>query len=156
LTPVAGQPEVSELNMFVSDVPLTPVRSMEELPVMEPGPPTSACSPLAPGDLGLKVLLCESADGSDGAVSFMPIVAWVTLTDLREDGAPADARWSWEPVVVFEHALRLARTVPHYRGTVAKDVIGKVALGLVKSRFVAARDERRSHSPIWTSTLSGL
>ena len=125
----------------------------------------SACSPLTPGDLGLKVLLCESADGSDGAVSFMPIVAWVTLTDLPEEGVPANAlppagasvptetRWSWEPVVVFEHALRLARTVPHYRGTVAKDVIGKVALGLVKSRFVAARDARRSHSPIWSSNL---
>ena len=124
--------------------------------------PVNACSPLAPGDLGLKVLLCESADGSDGVVSFMPIVAWVTLTDLPEEGAPADAmapadaRWSWEPVVVFEHALRLARTVPHYRGTVAKDVIGKVALGLVKSRFVTARDVRRSHSPIWSSNLSGL
>ena len=129
---------------------------------MEPGPPPTACSPLAPGDLGLKVLLCETADGSDGAVTFLPIVAWVTLTELREEGAPADAvapaesRWSWEPVVVFEHALRLARTVPPYRGTVAKDVIGKVALGLVKSRFVTARDQRRSHSPIWSSNLSGL
>jgi hypothetical protein len=128
----------------------------------------NACSPLAPGDLGLKVLLCESADGSDGVVSFMPIVAWVTLTDLPEEGAPADtiapadarapadAGWSWEPVVVFEHALCLARTVPHYRGTVAKDVIGKVAIGLVKSRFVTARDVRRSHSPIWSSNHSGL
>jgi len=34
---------------------------------------------------------------------------------------------------------------------VPEDVIGKVALGLVKSRFIAARDERRSHSPIWTN-----
>ena len=117
----------------------------------------SACSSLAAGDLGLKVLLCESADGSDGAVSFLPIVAWVTLTELREEErAPAGTSWSWEPVVVFEHALCLARTVPHYRGTVAKDVIGKVALGLVKSRFVAARDERRSHSPIWNNNTSGL
>jgi hypothetical protein len=39
--------------------------------------------------------------------------------------------------MVFEHELRLARTVANYRGTVAKDVIGKVALGLLKSRFVS-------------------
>jgi hypothetical protein len=39
---------------------------------------------------------------------------------------------------------------------VAKDVIGKVALGLVKSRFITARDERRSHSPIWSSNLGGF
>jgi hypothetical protein len=39
---------------------------------------------------------------------------------------------------------------------VAKDVVGKVALDLVKSRFVAARNERRSHSPIWSSNISGL
>jgi len=122
---------------------------------MEPARPSSACSPLVPGDLGLKVLLCESADGSNGEVSFLPIAAWVTLTEPGGGGAPDSATWSWEPVVVFEHALRLARTVPHYRGTVAKDVIGKVALGLVKSRFVAARDERRSHSPIWSSNLGG-
>jgi hypothetical protein len=122
---------------------------------MEPARPTSACSALAPGDLGLKVLLCETADGSDGAVSFLPIAAWVTLTEPGDGGTPESATWSWEPVVVFEHALRLARTVPHYRGTVAKDVIGKVALGLVKSRFIAARDERRSHSPIWSSNISG-
>ena len=122
---------------------------------MEPARPTSACSALTPGDLGLKALLCESADGSDGAVSFMPIVAGVTLTELVDGAAPESATWSWEPVVVFEHALRLARTVPHYRGTVAKDVIGKVALGLVKSRFITARDERRSHSPIWSSNISG-
>jgi hypothetical protein len=123
---------------------------------MEPGRPTSACSSLTPGDLGLKALVCESADGSNGVVSFLPIVAWVTLTELGDGGAPEGSRWSWEPVVVFEHALRLARTVPHYRGTVTKDVIGKVALGLVKSRFVAARDERRSQSPIWNSNISGL
>lgn len=77
------------------------------------------------------------------------------LTELGDGTAPESATWSWEPVVVFEHALRLARTVPHYRGTVAKDVIGKVALGLVKSRFITARDERRSHSPIWSSNISG-
>ena len=129
---------------------------MEELPVTEPALPTSACSALAPGDLGLKVLLCESADGTDGAVTFLPIAAWVTLTEAVDAAAPESPTWSWEPVVVFEHALRLARTVPHYRGTVAKDVIGKVALGLVKSRFIAARDERRSHSPIWNSNNSGL
>jgi hypothetical protein len=40
--------------------------------------------------------------------------------------------------VVFEHELRLARAVANDRGTMAKDVIGKVALGLVKSRFVSA------------------
>jgi len=123
--------------------------------VTEPGSPTSGCSPLTSGDLGLKVLLCESADGSQGEVSFLPIVAWVTLTE-SPDGAPGTETWSWQPVVVFEHALRLARTVPHYRGTVAKDVIGKVALGLVKSRFIVTRDERRSRSPIWSSNLSGL
>jgi len=129
---------------------------MEERPVTEPGRPTVASGPLVPGDLGLKALLCESADGSDGAVSFMPIVAWVTMTELGDGAAPESATWSWEPVVVFEHVLRLARTIPHYRGTVAKDVIGKVALGLVKSRFVTARDERRSHSPIWSSNISGF
>ena len=113
------------------------------------------CSPLTAGDLGLKLLLCETADGSAGDVSFLPIVAWVTLTESVE-GAPESESWTWEPVVVFEHALRLGRAVPHYRGTVAKDVIGKVALGLVKSRFVTARDERRSHSPIWSSNITGL
>ena len=71
-------------------------------------------------------------------------------------GHPGAESWSWQPVVVFEHELRLARTVPHYRGTVDKDVIGKVTLGLVKSRFVAARDLRRSHSPIWSSSLNGF
>ena len=59
-------------------------------------------------------------------------------------------------MVVFEHELRLARTVAHYRGTVAKDVIGKIALGLVKSRFVIARDRRRAHDPIWSSSIGGL
>lgn len=119
--------------------------------------PGSECSALVPGDLGLKVLLCETADGSDGAaVTFLPIAAWVTLTEPVDAGTPESCSWSWEPVVVFEHALRLARTVPHYRGTVAKDVIGKVALGLVKSRFITARDLRRSHSPIWSSNISGL
>ena len=119
-----------------------------------PALPAGSCSSLTPGDLGLKVLLCESADGSDGAVSFHPIVGWVTLTEST-DGA-RDEIWSWQPVVVFEHELRLGRTVPHYRGTVAKDVIGKVALGLVKSRFVAARDQRRAGSPIWNSNIAGL
>ena len=116
--------------------------------------PGCACSSLTPGDLGLKVLLCEGADGSEGAVSFLPIVGWVTLTEST-GGAP-DEIWSWQPVVAFEHELRLGRTVPHYRGTVAKDVIGKVALGLVKSRFVAARDQRRSSSPIWNRNIGGL
>lgn len=121
----------------------------------EPAHPRSACSPLTSGDLGLKTLLCESADGSQGSVSFLPIVGWVTLTE-SSDGTPETETWSWEPVVVFEHELHLARTVAHYRGTVAKDVIGKVALGLVKSRFVIARDERRSHNPIWSSNIGGL
>lgn len=121
----------------------------------EPALPLCACSSLTAGDLGLKLLLCESADGSEGAVSFLPIVGWVTLTE-SPDGAPDGATWSWQPVVVFEHELRLGRTVPHYRGTVAKDVIGKVALGLVKSRFITARDERRSHSPIWSSNIGAL
>lgn len=113
----------------------------------------SACSSLTPGDLGLKVLLCESADGSEGQISFLPIVGWVTLTE--SSGGTVDVTtWSWQPVVLFEHELRLGRTVPHYRGTAAKDVIGKVALGLVKSRFVAARDVRRSHSPIWSSNIA--
>lgn len=112
----------------------------------------SACSSLTAGDLGLKVLLCESPDGSEGQVSFLPIVGWVTLTE-SSGGTPDVTTWSWQPVVLFEHELRLGRTVPHYRGTVAKDVIGKVALGLVKSRFVAARDLRRSHSPIWSSNI---
>jgi hypothetical protein len=102
----------------------------------------------------LKVLLCDTADGSDGKVSFLPIVGWVTLTEFAE-GAPATATWSWQPVVAYEHELRLARTVPQYRGTVAKDVIGKVAVDLVKSRFVTARDLRRSHSPIWNSNSGG-
>ena len=112
----------------------------------------SACSSLTAGDLGLKVLLCESADGSEGQVSFLPIVGWVTITESTA-GNPDVTTWSWQPVVLFEHELRLGRTVPHYRGTAAKDVIGKVALGLVKSRFVAARDLRRSHSPIWSSNI---
>jgi hypothetical protein len=99
-------------------------------------------------------LLCEDEDGSNGKVSFLPIVGWVTLTELVE-GASEPASWSWEPVVAYEHALRLARTVPHYRGTVAKDVIGKVAIDLVKSRFTSARDIRRSHSPIWNSNTGG-
>ncbi|HET6982113.1 MAG TPA: hypothetical protein VFI53_08230 [Myxococcaceae bacterium] len=116
----------------------------------EPSLAVSACSSLTAGDFGLKVLLCESADGSEGSVTFLPIVGWVTLTESM-DGTPEGATWSWQPVVVFEHELRLGRAVPHYRGTVAKDVIGKVALGLVKSRFAAARDLRRSHSPIWSS-----
>lgn len=110
------------------------------------------CSPLTSGDLGLKALLCESADGSTGEISFLPIVAWVTLTESL-DGTPTTGAWSWEPVVVFEHQLRLARTVSDYRGTVAKDVIGKLALDLVKSRFV---EQRRSHSPIWNSNIGEL
>jgi hypothetical protein len=122
--------------------------------VTEVAKPRTTCSPLTSGDLGLKALRCESADGSEGEVSFLPIVAWVTLTESA-DGTPEAEIWSWEPVVVFEHELRLARNVPHYRGTVAKDVIGKVALGLVKSRFILARDQRRSHSPIWNSNLIG-
>ena len=115
----------------------------------------NASGSLVPGDLGLKVLLCPTADGTKGEVSFLPIVAWVTLTEV-EAGTPEQTSWTWEPVVVFEHELRLARTVPDYRGTAAKDVIGKVALGLVKSRFIAARDERRSHSSVWTSNLGGF
>ncbi len=93
-----------------------------------PSVTVSGCSSLTAGDLGLKVLLCESADGSEGTVSFLPIVGWVTLTE-SSGGSPEVTTWSWQPVVVFEHELRLGRTVPHYRGTVAKDVIGKVALG---------------------------
>ena len=112
-----------------------------------------SCSPLTAGDLGLKVLLCETPDGSDGKVSFLPISGWVILTEFAE-GAPEAGTWSWQPVVAYEHELRLARTVPNYRGTVAKDVIGKVAVDLVKSRFVNARDHRRSHSPIWNSNTS--
>jgi len=126
--------------------------------VTAPTAPTqvmSACGPLTAGDLGLKVLLCESVDGSEGQVSFLPVIAWVTLTE-SVDGTPGAVSWSWQPVVVFEHELRLARTLPHYRGTVAKDVIGKVALGLVKSRFVTARDLRRSQNPIWSSNPSGF
>lgn len=120
----------------------------------EPARPRTACSPVTSGDFGLKALLCESADGTQGSVSFLPIVGWVTLTE-SSDGTPETETWSWEPVVVFEHELRLARAVAHYRGTVAKDVIGKVALGLVKSRFVIARDQRRSHNPIWSSNVGG-
>jgi hypothetical protein len=120
----------------------------------EPAVTPTSCSALTAGDLGLKILLCETEDGSNGEVSFLPIVGWVTLTEITE-GAPEAASWSWQPVVAHEHQLRLARTVPHYRGTVAKDVIGKVAIDLVKSRFVTARDLRRSHSPIWNSNTSG-
>lgn len=112
----------------------------------------STCGPLVPGDLGLKAIFCSSPDGTKGEISFLPIVGWVTLTEI-EAGTPERSTWTWQPVVVFEHELRLARTVPDYRGTAAKDVIGKVALGLVKSRFIAARDERRSHSSIWSSNL---
>ena len=108
------------------------------------------CGPLVPGDLGLKVLFCQSIDGSQGEVTFLPIAAWVTINESSENDTEPPS-WSWQPVVMFEHELRLARTVVNYRGTVAKDVIGKVALGLVKSRFITARDERRSHSPIWTT-----
>ena len=121
----------------------------------KPSLSVSACSSLTAGDLGLKVLLCESADGSEGEVSFLPIAGWVTLTE-SSGGTPDVKTWSWQPVVLFEHELRLGRTVPHYRGTVAKDALGKVALGLVKSRFVAARDQRRSHSPIWSSNIGKL
>ncbi|HET6981557.1 MAG TPA: hypothetical protein VFI53_05410 [Myxococcaceae bacterium] len=86
-------------------------------------------SPLCPGDLGLKDLLCETADGTDGAVTFLPIAGWITVIDPGENLIPPTPRLAFEPVVVFEHVLQLARTVPHYRGTVAKDVIGKVAPG---------------------------
>lgn len=120
----------------------------------EPSVPSNSCSALTAGDLGLKILLCETEDGSNGKVSFLPIVGWVTLTELAE-GAPGAASWSWQPVVAYEHELRLARTVPDYRGTVAKDVIGKLAVDLVKSRFVTARDLRRSLNPIWTSNTRG-
>jgi hypothetical protein len=122
--------------------------------VTEPAAPPNSCSALTAGDLGLKILLCEAEDGSNGKVSFLPIVGWVTLTEFAE-GAPEAASWSWQPVVAYEHELRLGRTVPDYRGTVAKDVIGKVAVDLVKSRFVTARELRRSHSPIWNSNTSG-
>ena len=118
-----------------------------------PTGPANSCGSLTAGDLGLKVLLCETPDGSNGKVSFLPIVGWVTLTEFAE-GAP-EATSSWQPVVAYEHELRLARTVPHYCGTVAKDVIGKVAIDLVKSRFVSARDQRRSHSPIWNANARG-
>jgi len=121
--------------------------------VTAPAGSANACSPLTVGDCGLKVLLCETEDGSNGKVSFLPIVGWVTLTEFAE-GAP-EAATSWQPVVAYEHELRLARTVPHYRGTVAKDVIGKVAVDLVKSRFESARDLRRSHSPIWKTNTGG-
>jgi hypothetical protein len=112
--------------------------------------PNTRCSALVPQDFGLKVLLCASVDGTQGEASFLPIVAWVTLTEPGKGDGELPT-WSWQPVVAVDHELRLARTVLHYRGTVAKDVIGKVALGLVKSRFITARDERRSHSPIWTT-----
>ena len=50
--------------------------------------PRSSCSALTSGDFGLKALLCESADGSQGEVSFLPIVGWVTLTEsLPNSGA---------------------------------------------------------------------
>ncbi|HSP20332.1 MAG TPA: hypothetical protein VLQ79_12500 [Myxococcaceae bacterium] len=126
--------------------------SISEVPAARP---VVTCSPLTAGDMGLKVLLCESPDGSQGEISFMPIVGWVTLTE-SPDATPETASWSWQPVVVFEHELRLARTVPNYRGTVAKDVIGKVATGLLKSRFITARDLRRSHSPIWSNNTTGM
>jgi hypothetical protein len=115
----------------------------------------SACGSLVPGDLGLKVLLCPSPDGTQGEVSFLPIAAWVTLTEV-EAGAPERYSWSWQPVVLFEHALCLARRIPDYRGTVAKDVNGKVALDLVKSRALPTGDVHRSHSPTWASNLQGL
>jgi hypothetical protein len=134
--------------------PAAPGLSLEERAVTEMAPPRIACSPLTAGDLGLKVLLCQSADGSSGEISFLPIVAWVTLTE-SVDGTLATETWSWEPVVVFEHQLRLARAVPHYRGTVDKDVVGKVAFDLVESRFANAREQRVSHSPIWNSNVSG-
>jgi hypothetical protein len=123
--------------------------------VPAPADAVYVCGALTAGDFGLKVLLCESADASEGAVSFLPIVGWVTLTEST-DGTREGATWSWQPVVVFEHELRLGRTIPNYRGTVAKDVIGKVALGLVKSRFVTARDLRRSQSSIWTTNIGAL
>ena len=115
----------------------------------------SACGSLVPGDLGLKVLRCPSPDGTPGEVSFLPIAAWVTLTEV-EAGTPERCSWSWQPVVLFEHALCLARTVPDYRGTVAKDVNGKVALDLVKSRSLLASDVQGSHSPTWASNLRGV
>jgi len=124
--------------------------------VNEPKRSVSTCSHLTSGDMGLKALFCESADGSKGEVSFLPIVAWVTLTEFGDEAPETAATWSWQPVVSFEHELRLDRTVPYYRGTVAKDVIGKVALGLVKSRFVSEREVRRSHSPIWNANTTGF
>ena len=123
--------------------------------MIEATPSYSACGPLVPGDLGLKVLRCPSPDGIQGEVSFLPIAAWVTLTEV-DGGTPEQCSWSWQPVVLFEHALCLARTVPDYRGTVAKDVNGKVALDLVKSRFLAPSDVHRSHSPTWASNLRGF
>jgi hypothetical protein len=76
--------------------------------------PHTSCSALVPQDFGLKVLLCASADGMQGEASFLPIVAWVTLTEPRQDDVDAPT-WSWQPVVVVDHELRLARTVLHYR-----------------------------------------
>ena len=114
----------------------------------------SACGSLVPGDLGLKVLCCPSPDGTRGEVSFLPIAAWVTLTEV-EAGTPKRYAWSWQPVVLFEHGLCLARSVPDYRGTVAKDVNGETALGLVKSRSIAVGEVHRSHSPTWASNLRG-
>ena len=115
----------------------------------------SASGSLVPGDLGLKVLRCPSPDGTRGEVSFLPIAAWVTLTEV-EGGTPKRYSWSWQPVVLFEHGLCLARTVPDYRGTVAKDVNGEVALGLVKSRFLAVSEVHRSHSSAWANNLRGF
>ena len=62
----------------------------------------SSCGPLVPGDLGLKAILCSSPDGTKGEISFLPIVGWVTLTEI-EAGTPERSTWTWQPVVVFEH-----------------------------------------------------
>ena len=62
--------------------------------------PHTLCSALVPQDFGLKVLLCASVDGTQGEASFLPIVAWVTLTEpANGDG---DLPTSVDPALVID------------------------------------------------------
>lgn len=63
--------------------------------------PHTLCSALVPQDFGLKVLLCASVDGTQGEASFLPIVAWVTLTEPANGDGDLPT-WSWQPVATGE------------------------------------------------------
>ena len=85
-----------------------------------------------------------------GAVLIVGSVGYLMASGIKQTGqyflTPSElAQHVSADPSFYDLGLKVGARV--VRGTVAKDVIGKVAIDLVKSRFVSARELRRSHSP---------